>query len=156
LAGAWSEFRVTARGVIEAAAASGDLPTVEAGLAALREAPGGAAIAEQLIKEFAARRLQERYLAEVVPASQLRLLVAPEAAYPQEAIDANLEGWVDLEFIVDPTGKPRDGVVIDARPRGRFDATALAAVAAYRYAPFELDGRIYERRVRLRLRFVIR
>jgi TonB family protein len=156
LAGAWSEFRVTARGVIEAAAASGDLPTVEAGLAALREAPGGAAIAEQLIKEFAARRLQERYLAEVVPASQLRLLVAPEAAYPQEAIDANLEGWVDLVFIVDPTGRPRDGVVVDARPRGRFDATALAAVAAYRYVPFELDGRIYERRVRLRLRFVIR
>jgi TonB family protein len=156
LAGAWSEFRVTTRGVIEAAAASGDLPTVEAGLAALREAPDGAAIAEQLINEFAARRLQERYLAEVVPASQLRLLVAPEAAYPQDAIDANLEGWVDLEFIVDPTGKPRDGVVVDARPRGRFDATALAAVAAYRYVPFALDGRIYERRVRLRLRFVIR
>jgi protein TonB len=82
--------------------------------------------------------------------------VAPEAAYPQDAIDANLEGWVELEFIVDPTGKPRDGVVVDARPRGRFDAAALAAVAAYRYAPFELDGRIYERRVRLRLRFVIR
>jgi TonB family protein len=156
LAGAWSEFRVATRGAIEAAAASADSPTVEAGLAALREAPDGAAIAEQLVGELAARRLQEQYLAEVIPASQLRLLAAPEATYPQEAIDANLEGWVDLEFIVDPTGKPRDGVVIDARPRGRFDATALAAVAAYRYAPFELDGRIYERRVRLRLRFVIR
>jgi TonB family protein len=156
LAGAWSEFRVTTRGVIEAAAASADLPTVEAGLAALREAPEGAAIAEQLAGEFAARRLQERYLAEAIPASQLRLLAAPEATYPQDAIDANLEGWVELEFIVDPTGKPRDGVVVDARPRGRFDDAALAAVAAYRYVPFELDGRIYERRVRLRLRFVIR
>jgi TonB family protein len=156
LAAAWSEFRVATRGAIEAAAATADLPTVEAGLAALREAPEGAAIAEQLVSEFAARRVQERYLAEAVPASQLQLLAAPEAAYPQDAIDANLEGWVELEFIVDPTGKPRDGVVVDARPRGRFDAAALAAVAAYRYAPFELDGRIYERRVRLRLRFVIR
>jgi protein TonB len=156
LAGAWWVFGVAPRGAIDAAAASADSPPVVAGLAALREAPDGAAIAEQLVGELAARRLQEQYLAEVIPASQLRLLAAPEATYPQEAIDANLEGWVDLEFIVDPTGKPRDGVVIDARPRGRFDATALAAVAAYRYAPFELDGRIYERRVRLRLRFVIR
>jgi protein TonB len=156
LAGAWSEFRVTTRGVIEAAAASADLPTVEAGLAALREAPDGAAIAEQLVSEFAARRIQERYLAAAIPASQLRLLAAPEASYPQDAIDANLEGWVELEFIVDATGKPRDAVVVDARPRVRFDAAALAAVSAYRYVPFELDGRIYERRVRLRLRFVIR
>lgn len=156
LAGAWSEFRVTTRGVIEAAAASADLPTVEAGLAALREAPEGAAIAEQLISEFAARRIQERYLAAAIPASQLRLLAAPEASYPQDAIDGNVEGWVELEFIVDATGKPRDAVVVDARPRVRFDAAALAAVNAYRYAPFELDGRVYERRVRLRLRFVIR
>ena len=156
LAGAWSEFRVTTRGVIEAAAASADLPTVEAGLAALRETPDGAAIAEQLVSEFAARRLQERSLAAAIPASQLRLLAAPEASYPQDAIDSNIEGWVELEFIVDATGKPRDAVVVDARPRVRFDAAAVAAVSAYRYAPFELDGRIYERRVRLRLRFVIR
>jgi len=156
LAAAWSEFRVAARGATDAAALIADLPTVEAGLAALREAPDGAAIAEQLVSEFAARRVQERYLAQAIPASQLQLLAAPEASYPQDAIDANLEGWVELEFIVDPTGKPRDGVVVDARPRGRFDNAALAAVNAYRYVPFEFDGRIYERRVRLRLRFVIR
>ena len=57
------------------------------------------------------------------------------------------EGWVDLEYVVDRSGQPRDLVVLRASPPGRFDAAALAAVAQYRYAPFERDGRMYERRI---------
>jgi TonB family protein len=156
LPAAWSEFRIAARSAIEVAAEAADWPTVEANLSALREVPEGAVIADQLANEFAARRLQERYLAEVIPATELKLLSSPPAAYPQEMLDSNIEGWVDVEFIVDRTGQPRDGVVADARPRGSFNAAALAALAQYRFAPFELDGRLYERRARLRIRFVIR
>lgn len=156
LALAWAEYRAAVRDVSEAAADADDWATAEAGLAALRETPDGATLANQLADEFAARRLQAQFLAEVIPASQLTMLSAPPAAYPQEAIDSNIEGWVDVEFIVDRTGRPRDGRVVDARPRVTFDGAALAALAGYRYEPFESNGRTYERRVRQRIRFVIR
>ena len=39
-----------------------------------------------------------------------------------------------------------------SRPN-RFNAAAFAAVERYRYLPFELNGRIYERRLRFRVRF---
>ena len=66
-----------------------------------------------------------------------------------------IEGWVDLEFVVDRNGQPRNLAVVQASPPGRFDAAALAAVAQYRYVPFERDGRVYERRLRLRVRFQV-
>ena len=68
------------------------------------------------------------------------------AVYPSQAIARGIEGWVDLEFVVDRNGQPRNLAVVQASPPGRFDAAALAAVAQYRYVPFERDGRVYERR----------
>jgi len=44
-------------------------------------------------------------------------------------------------------------VVVGAEPAGRFEQAASAAVAEYRYAPFRRDGQVYDRRVRLRVRF---
>jgi protein TonB len=77
------------------------------------------------------------------------------AIYPPDAIERAIGGWVDLEYVVDRTGQPRNLVVVQASPSGRFDAAALAAVEQYRYVPFERDGRVYERRLRLRLRFQV-
>jgi TonB family protein len=155
LAAAWTEFRAATSAVIDAAGKNGESATFEAGLAALRAAPEGAALAEQLASDDAARELQERFLRETIPASELRLVSAPPATYPAEAQAEGLEGWVDVEFVVARSGQTRDGRVIESRPSSRFDAAALAALAAYRYAPFEQDGRTYERRVRLRIRFVL-
>jgi protein TonB len=73
--------------------------------------------------------------------------------HPSQAMQRGLEGWVDLEFVVDRNGQPQNLAVVQASPPGRFDAAALAAVEQYRYAPFERDGRVYERRLRLRVRF---
>jgi TonB family protein len=81
------------------------------------------------------------------------LRTSVRVAYPQDALEQGIEGWVDLEFVVDVMGQPRDVTVVAASQPGRFDAAALAAVERYRYVPFELDGRLYERRLRLRLRF---
>jgi protein TonB len=140
------------RAAIASAAENGE--ALDAALAALREAPEGAALATQLAADIEAR-LQQRYLAEPAPASELRLVNAPPARYPEEAREAGVEGWVDIEFIVDRAGQTREARVLDARPTGLFDSAALATVAAYRYAPFERDGRVYERRLRLRIRFVL-
>ena len=92
-------------------------------------------------------------MATAAQASELTLRSAAPAVYPPEALQREIEGWVDLEYVVDRSGQPRNLVVVQASPPGLFDAAALAAVAQYRYAPFERDGRLYERRLRLRVRF---
>ena len=75
--------------------------------------------------------------------------------YPARARARGIEGWVDLEFFVDAEGRPYAITVTDAEPAGEFDTAALEAAAGYLYVPFELDGRTYERRVSLRMRFAL-
>jgi protein TonB len=75
--------------------------------------------------------------------------------YPPEELARGAEGWVELEYVVDGTGMPRDVTVVQSSPPGRFDAAALTAVRQYRYVPFEREGRVYERRLRLRVRFEV-
>jgi TonB family protein len=153
LVDAWDEFKLAVATFTTEATENGDWDRADAGVAALREAPEGDAVAGPLAAEIDARRLQASYLANTAPAGELMLLRAPPAVYPPEAVQRGIEGWVEVEFVVDRTGATRDAVVTQADPPQRFDAAALAAVANYRYAPFERDGRQYERRVRLRIRF---
>lgn len=155
LAETWDTFRQAAVVAVQGTIESGDWATAGAQLVALAQAPGGAAVAAPLQAELAARRLQEIYLASAAPASELGLLSSVPVAYPAEAVERGVDGWVDLEFVVDRNGQPRELAVVQALPPGRFDAAALAAVAQYRYVPFERDGRVYERRLRLRVRFEI-
>lgn len=153
LAEAWDEFKLAAATFATEAIEGGDFNRAGAGIAALREAPEGEAVAAPLAAEIDYRRQQASYLQNTSPAGELRLLSAPPAVYPPEAVQRGLEGWVEVEFVVDRTGATREAIVRQADPPQRFDAAALAAVANYRYAPFERDGRQYERRVRLRIRF---
>ena len=155
LAEVWEELRQGAVAAIQGALDRGEWSTVEAELAGLAKTPGGAAAAESLTAELAARRLQQTYLATAAPASELVLRRSVPVVYPETALIRGVEGWVDLEFVVDRNGQPQNPVVVGASLPGRFDEAALAAVAQYRYAPFELDGRIYERRLRLRVRFQV-
>jgi TonB family protein len=153
LAAVWEELRQAAVSTIQGALDRGEWGTAETELAGLAKTPGGAEAAETLTAELAARRLQQTYLATAVPASELVLRRSVPVVYPETALVRGVEGWVDLEFVVDRNGQPQSPVVVDASLPGRFEAAALAAVAQYRYVPFERDGRIYERRLRLRVRF---
>jgi len=149
----WEAFRQASVQAIQNTLAQRDWAAADTQLAALSQAPGGSAVAVPLAADLAAGRLQEAYLATAAPASELIVRSAPPAIYPPEALSRQLEGWVDLEFILDREGQPRDLTVTRASPPGRFDAAALAAVAQHRYVPFEFDGRVYERRIRIRVRF---
>jgi TonB family protein len=153
LAEAWEAFRQAGVLAIQNAIARGDWAAADAQLAGLSKAPGGPAAAAPHAADLAAGRLQELYLATAAPASELTLRSSAPVVYPVEALERESEGWVDLQFVVDRAGQPRDLVVLRASRPGQFDAAALAAVGQYRYAPFEHDGRVYERRIRLRVRF---
>ena len=78
------------------------------------------------------------------------------AVYPADAQIHQIEGWVEVGYIVDRAGLPRDLKVLQSSPPGRFEQAALAAVAKYRYEPFTRDGQIYERRVWFRVRFSLK
>lgn len=148
----WQELTGAIEENVRASIDAGDFATAKRWAATLAIDGGDARLASEL--EFEAT--QAEFLATTIPASQLELIDAPAPVYPPDARASRVEGWVDLEFVVDRNGRPRDVVVVDSRPGERFVDAALAAVAGHRYRPFELNGRIYERRASLRVRFTLR
>jgi protein TonB len=80
--------------------------------------------------------------------------VAPE--YPPAAVARDIEGWVQVQFSIGPTGAVEDAVVVAAEPRGTFDAAALKAIARWRYSP-KIEGGEAVKRVGLQtvIRFTL-
>jgi TonB family protein len=152
---AWEALREAGLVALGGAIERRDWANADSLLAGLAQVPGGEAAAAPFAAELAAGRMQETYLAASAPAGELRLQRSVPPLYPQDALARGIEGWVELEYVVDRTGQTRDLAVVQSSPQGRFDAAALAAVQQYRYVPFERDGRVYERRLRLRMRFEV-
>ncbi len=153
LAAAWNRWRTAIVADAERALAARNWTVAETALAALERAPQGGRAAEPLRAEVAYGRRQEEYLATPVPATEMALIERVPVVYPPQLLQRGVDGWVEIEFTVDTEGRTRDLSVIASEPRGQFDDAAVAALRRYRYRPFELDGRVYERRLRLRTRF---
>ena len=151
----WSALTSAFAAKVREAAARRDWSGAQTWLTALERTGRDVGAVEQLERQVATGRLQDQYLATAAPASELRLVSYPPAEYPREAQQRGIEGWVDLELVVDRNGNVRDAVVVESQPARRFDEAALAAVAQYRYEPFVRDGQVYERRLNLRIRFLL-
>lgn len=91
----------------------------------------------------------------MVMASDLTALAKFPPQYPTWALQRGLEGWVELTFIVTEQGLVVDPVVTDARPKGTFEDSALAAVARWRFQPVMDDGEPQAVRVFLHVDFEI-
>jgi len=153
LAGAWESWRTAVGGDVRSRIAARDWDGASARLAALERAPQASALVSSLRADLEFGRRQQQYLAVAAAANELVMTARAAPVYPPDAQRRGIEGWVDVEFIVDVTGRPKDLRVATAEPPNHFEAAALVAAAQYRFKPFELDGRVYERRARLRLRF---
>ena len=139
----------------EAAVSGGNLDEGEMWLGGLQRLGADAAFVGALAGELAVARRQDEFLRTAAPAEELVLVSSRAPVYPTRALGQGIEGWVELEFIVDREGRPRDIAVADASPPGTFDRAAANAVARNRYEPSVVDGVSYERRVRLRMRFAL-
>jgi len=64
--------------------------------------------------------------------------VAPQ--YPIRASERGIEGWVLVEFTIDPSGKVVDPKVVDSDPPRIFDRAALRAIKKWKYKPKIVDG----------------
>jgi len=72
-------------------------------------------------------------------------LVRINPDYPQRALQRGLEGWVQVQFTITPTGTVKDPIVVDAMPKNIFDDAALKAIARWRYNPKVENGAAVER-----------
>ncbi len=149
----WSSLLVAMEATAERELDAGNWLAAETWLAALETADAGSTFAGELRGEIEFRRVQAEYLANPTPTDELEVLQTGTAVYPRPARIRNVEGWVELEFVVGADGVPTNPTVVAAEPPGTFDAAALDAASQYRYAPFVREGRVYERRVQLRIRF---
>jgi TonB family protein len=61
--------------------------------------------------------------------------------YPLDALRKNVEGWVELEYVVTADGKVASITVVDSNPRGVFDVAATRALSRVRYKPVLQGGK---------------
>lgn len=73
--------------------------------------------------------------------------------YPSTARSAEIEGFVTMEFTVNPNGSVSDITVITANPPRMFDRAAQQALARWRFEPSRQDGRAVSSRARQTIRF---
>lgn len=80
--------------------------------------------------------------------------IAPN--YPPRAAARGVEGWVQVQFTITPTGSVRDAVVVKAEPEGVFDAAAIEAILRWRYNP-RVEGGVAVERVGVQtvIRFIL-
>ncbi|MEM9171521.1 MAG: TonB family protein [Pseudomonadota bacterium] len=89
----------------------------------------------------------------VEPEYELIALETPGARYPSTALRRNLEGWVDVEFLVQADGRTSDVVAVASEPGSVFDKAAVNAVESWRYQPLSETDPSASKRARVRLEF---
>lgn len=65
-----------------------------------------------------------------------------EPQYPPEAARAGQEGFVEVEFTVDPSGKVASVSVVNAKPSRTFETSAVKAVKQWTFAPGGGRGKV--------------
>jgi periplasmic protein TonB len=72
-----------------------------------------------------------------VPVATLK----PRPVYPYRARRLNLDGEVDVKFLVDTTGQVSRISILRSSPPDLFDDSVLAALSAWRFSPGAVRGR---------------
>lgn len=77
-------------------------------------------------------------------------------AYPESLRSAAIAGTVDIEFIIEPSGRVREGSVVVIRSdHPEFARAVRAELPEYRFLPAEVAGRPVAVRVRQRFAFTL-
>ena len=80
-------------------------------------------------------------LAFAAPAhAELKPVKRVDPVYPPEAARAGTNGFVEVEFTVDASGKVASVSVVNAKPARTFESAAVKAVKQWQFAP-GADGR---------------
>jgi protein TonB len=72
-------------------------------------------------------------------------LVRVNPEYPIRAAQRGIEGWVEVEFTISPTGTVKDAAVVGYYPSSVFNNAALRAIRRWKYNPKIENGEPVER-----------
>jgi len=124
-------------------------------LAQARTAGAEPAAVGELDSAIGVAQEQAQRAASYVSASSLTRTRYVPPDFPLEARKHGLEGWVDVQFLVNPDGSVGEVTVVGAQPVGVFEQAALDAVRRWRYQPLMRAGQGIGQRARVRLRFAM-
>ena len=77
----------------------------------------------------------------------------PHPKYPAVARMRAQEGWVEVQFMVDPNGKPYEITVTDSMGHAEFSKAAVRAVEGWEYDAARMNGQPLDAAARQRLIF---
>jgi TonB family protein len=75
--------------------------------------------------------------------------------YPQEALERQETGTVEMDFTVTPAGTVTDIKITQSNPFGVFEQAAHSALVRNRYEPVQRDGVPVAQRAHIRMRFAL-
>jgi TonB family protein len=132
-----------------------DFPATRRWLTEARSTGADAAALTTIEAALTAGQTESQQAERYVDAATLTRIryVAPQ--FPDSARARGIDGWVDLQFLVDTDGTVTDAKVVGAQPVGIFEQVALDAVRHWRYLPQTHDGKALSQRARVRLRFTV-
>ncbi|WP_170113217.1 energy transducer TonB [Ahniella affigens] len=85
----------------------------------------------------------------VAPVALRRALVQ----YPEQAKRQGIEGFVELDVLVDKSGSPTDIKVVRSQPAGLFDRAAIRAMMRWKFQPATNQGEPVAARTRTVIQF---
>jgi len=91
-------------------------------------------------------------ISEVAEASLTRVR-GIQIDYPPDALRKNLEGWVEVAYVVTTDGKVASVTVTNSNPARVFDAAAVRALSRVRYKPAMQDGKAAAVSTKMRISF---
>ncbi|NLZ16560.1 MAG: TonB family protein [Desulfobulbaceae bacterium] len=86
----------------------------------------------------------------------LTALKRGQPAYPPSARRRNIEGWVQVQFIVNEHGQPEQIRILAAEPEGVFDASVVNSISRWRFRPGMVKGAAVRVLVEQTIRFQLR
>ncbi|MEP6549036.1 MAG: energy transducer TonB [Gammaproteobacteria bacterium] len=113
----------------------------------------GASVELNPLKERLAQLKLAGAGAPQVAEASLTRIKGIEPDYPSDALRKDIEGWVDLSFVVSAEGKVAKVTVLDSSPAGVFDVAASKALSRAHYKPMLQDGKPIAVGSKLRIAF---
>ena len=122
---------------------------------ALLQAAGGLGISSQLaaLNQRLAQLKQAAAGPPEVAEASLTRVRGIQIDYPEDALRNNIEGWVDLSYVVTAEGKVTTPKVLGSYPTGVFDSAATRSLSRVRYKPLMQDGKASVVSTKLRIAF---
>ena len=95
-------------------------------------------------KSLATKAKQEEEKEKIAVVEEVKIIpakiISREAPrYPNRAVQRNIEGWVEVRFIINTDGVPIDIEILAAEPSNIFDKVAVKAVENWKFSPARIE-----------------